>query len=296
MTLFGPKALCSHCGKKVPKPKDPNQFLCPHCGSPGPWASTEQVARWEVALTARKRYTELLEEVASPKGKPDLATLNATARDAWYRPGEGQQLLGAALQRRVEAALVDDLLSELEEAGLIGVTASIGLDWREFLASHDGLSDRVAIAQANSGRLPTLAASRLLVKQGEIVHGEFPASLMKEVTLREYRAGYAGLSVPLGRSRTRIHFGGVRGHSVVTGTQLKVSDSGTLVITSQRVVFLGATGTSEMAFAKLANFTMFSDGIQVHLTNRERAPLFRVRNGELVAAIVNAALHARPPA
>src|SRR5205807_2318583 len=57
-----------------------------------------------------------------------------------------------------------------------------------------------------------------------------------EVTLREYRAGYRGFSFPIGKTGIRYRVGGAKGHSVVTGAQMQVADSGTLSISSQRAV------------------------------------------------------------
>jgi hypothetical protein len=72
---------------------------------------------------------------------------------------------------------------------------------------------------------------------------------------------------------------------------MQVADSGTLSISSQRAVFIGARKTIEMPYTKLVNLSVFSDGIQFHLSNRQTAPLFRLQGGEVVAAAVNAAVH-----
>jgi hypothetical protein len=53
---------------------------------------------------------------------------------------------------------------------------------------------------------------------------------------------------------------------------------------------MGTKKTIEMPYTKLLNVTVFSDGIQFHQSNRQTAPLFRVPNGEVVAAIVHAAV------
>jgi len=44
-----------------------------------------------------------------------------------------------------------------------------------------------------------------------------------------------------------------------------------------------------MPYAKLVNLSVFSDGVQFHQSNRQTAPLFRLDDGEIVAATVNAA-------
>jgi hypothetical protein len=114
---------------------------------------------------------------------------------------------------------------------------------------------------------------------------------MKEVAVREYQGGYSGFSFPIGKTGVRYRVGGSRGHSVQVGTQLQVADTGLLSITSKRAVYAGTRKTIEMPYAKLINLTVYSDGIQFHLSNRVNAPLFTMPNGsDIVAAIVNAAV------
>src|SRR5712691_4129458 len=114
-------------------------------------------------------------------------------------------------------------------------------------------------------------------KKGEVVHLEWPASLMKEVTLREFRGGYRGFSFPIGKTGIRYRVGGAKGHSLVTGTQIQVADQGTLSVSSARAVFMGNRKTIEMPYSKLVNLTVFSDGVQFHQSNRVSAPVFRVK-------------------
>jgi hypothetical protein len=85
--------------------------------------------------------------------------------------------------------------------------------------------------------------------------------------------------------------GAIRGKSVVVGTELQVADSGVLAVTSQRIAYMG-NKTIELSYAKLMNLDVFSDGIRVHVSNRQNAPLFKVDPGvgEVIAATVNAAM------
>jgi hypothetical protein len=156
------------------------------------------------------------------------------------------------------------------------------------------LPDHLLIASINGGVLPELPSHQLITKKGEVVHLEWPAELMKEVTLREFRAGYHGFSFPIGKTGIRYRVGGARGHSVVTGTQIQVADTGVLCISSQRAVFIGSRKTMEMPYSKLLNLTVFKDGIQFHMSSRQTAPLFKLENGEVAAAMVNASVQRLP--
>ena len=113
---------------------------------------------------------------------------------------------------------------------------------------------------------------------------------MKEVAIRQWQGGYSGFSFPIGKTGVRYRVGGTRGHSVEVGTKLNVADTGLLSVTNKRVVYAGTRKTVEMSYSKLVNLTVYSDGLQFHLSNRVNAPLFTIPGDtHIVAAIVNAA-------
>jgi hypothetical protein len=76
------------------------------------------------------------------------------------------------------------------------------------------------------------------------------------------------------------------------GTELQVEDTGFLCVTSLRVAYLGSRKTMEFPYAKLMNLEVFTDGIRLHSSNRQRTPLFQLQEdmAELVAASINAAV------
>lgn len=291
MLFFGPRLPCPRCGRKSGKPRNADHYLCPHCHEPGPWASPEQVAEWTDMTAARKEFEALLARVAAGEAPPAAGTVGALTARAHYRPGEPQEMAFEALDRRVETALADHQLGAEEERTLAALAPALGVGWETYAGMRPGLEDRLTIARANAGRLIALASTRLMTQGGEVVYAEVPAAILKEVAKREYRAGYSGVSIPIGHTRARIHVGGARGHSVIVGTEQVAADTGTLVLSSQRAVFLGALDTLELLYSKLVNVEVFADGVRLHVTNRKSAPLFRVPNGEVVAAIVNAAAH-----
>jgi hypothetical protein len=121
MGLFGPREPCPRYGKKVKKPSDPAGFLCPHCGKPGPWGSSEQVAEWErseaererlerLQADARDRISEVLEALAS--GAPTDATqLPALATQTGLAPEQLAQEKTKAFTSYVQRAVGDEILT-----------------------------------------------------------------------------------------------------------------------------------------------------------------------------------------
>jgi hypothetical protein len=265
----------------VKKTDDPSKFLCPHCGEPGPWATPEQAS-------AYGRLGAALSALAT--GAPtDTAALPALQAASGLPP----ELLAAkrtqAFQAYVRQAVGDDILTPEEETHVQDLVRVLGIDLGAFLAANPDLGRHVMIAEANGGSLPEVPSPRLIPKKGEIVHLEIPAVLLKDVAIRESQGGFSGFSIPIGRTGIRYRFGGYRGHSVVVGTERVAADQGTLVVSSQRAVFLGDKRTIEMPYAKLVDLRQFTDGVQFHVSNRQTAPVFQVGAPDVVAAFVHAA-------
>ncbi len=299
MGVFGPRRSCPHCGKKVKKPSDPADFLCPRCGKPGPWATPEQIAEWERAEVererlerlqrdARQRYSEVLEALAS--GAPtDGAQLPALATQTGLAPEQLAQEKTQAFTSYVQRAVGDEILTPEEEDHVQQLVRILGIDLGALLQQNPELGRHVMVAEANGGFLPEIPSSRLVQKRGEVVHLEVQATLLKDVTVRQSQGGYSGFSFPIGKTGIRHRVGGYKGHSVEVGTKRVPADDGFLVISSQRAVFIGNNKTIELPYSELVNLTIFSDGVQFHESHRQTAPVFLVSAPDVVSALVHAA-------
>ena len=107
---------------------------------------------------------------------------------------------------------------------------------------------------------------------------------MKEVAIRQYQAGTSSVSVPLGGG-IRYRVGGVRGRSVVIGSELVATDTGVLaLVTSQRTVFTGQAKTLEFRNDKLVGMEQYTDGLRLNVSNRQTASLFKLPTGPSIAA------------
>jgi len=190
---------------------------------------------------------------------------------------------------KVEQSLANDSLTAAEEQGLLDWAQTHGITADDWGKKFRDLLDRMLIASVNNGRLPDVTAHcRLLLKHSEVAHYFESASLMKEIEQRELQGGGSGVSVRIAKG-VRFRTGAFRARSVVIGTSLIDADSGTLTITSVRTVFSGQRKTLDLPHAKLVNVNVYNDGISFNMSNRQTVPMFRVHNGEVIAAIVNAA-------
>lgn len=97
------------------------------------------------------------------------------------------------------------------------------------------------------------------------------------------------MSFPIGAG-VRYRVGQTRGRVVTIGAHLATADTGTLTVTDLRVVYHGARKTLEFPFKKLATLNVYSDAIDLGVTNRQATSSFSLHDPALVAGMTHAAL------
>jgi hypothetical protein len=277
-------AVCSNCGKSIGFLRRlTGGGLCPDC---------EKQKRDE-RDRARSDYQGALNRLASGELQPAQAAslLEAAGPRADLSESERASLKAGAFRGYTDTILADDILSEDEEQTFEQTADALGIDQDAMGAQFRDVMDRLVIARVNDGRLPEVEPS-FMTKRSEVVHAEVPASLLKEVTIRERHGGYryGGFSFRVAKG-VRFNTGQAFPPRTAMRQEIQQEDTGILAITSLRCMFIGQGGTTvEMPYTKLVNLGLFSDAIQFHLSNRKRAPLFALgSNIEPVAAVINAA-------
>ena len=115
-------------------------------------------------------------------------------------------------------------------------------------------------------------SANLVLKPKEIAVASSPATLCRYKTRTQYVGGSHGLSIPLGHG-FRYRVSSFRGHPIQTDV-LSQLDQGTLVITNQRLVFLGAKRDVSTPVAKLLQVEPFSNGIAVSREGKESRDIY----------------------
>lgn len=115
------------------------------------------------------------------------------------------------------------------------------------------------LATLAEGRLPVMAADKLLAKKGEVTHFAASADLL-EIQTTHYEGG--GAAVRIGRSLT---VGGGRKRAV---KGLVAVSGGELCFTSQRIVFSGIVKSFECKLENLTHVESLSDGFIFHRGNK----------------------------
>jgi len=213
-------------------------------------------------------------------------------------------VLWPVMSTAVEAACHDHQVTEDGEQRLNQLISMMGLTWDQArqaipAAWHDLFIGhpqpvqpatpvaRTVAAQPVMNALPVIspAGLPLVLKPGEVIHGVFDAQLLKQEVEREFRGGSAGFSFPLWHG-VRMRTGGMRGHSVVVGTKSVVADTGPLIVTSGRVVFVGHQNSLEFPYPKLVGLRQYKDGLSLSVSNRQTTSVFQLTKHESPAEAV----------
>ncbi len=86
---------------------------------------------------------------------------------------------------------------------------------------------------------------------------------------------YGGPSIRVARG-LYLHTGAFTSQNVSSVTP-EVTDQGTIYFTDQRVLFVGAYGTKEYRYEKVANHEIFGDGVRLDIPNRQ--PVYYLTDG-----------------
>jgi hypothetical protein len=135
----------------------------------------------------------------------------------------------------------------------------------------EALQHLLSLAQGNSS--PSVTS--LILKKGEIGIAQ-----ITNVGLIEDRKGAGqwkgssqGVSFPIGHVAgrpIRYRVGQTRGHYIQGAPVPTAVDTGTLTITSQRIVYQGSKKTAECAFAKLLGIQHGAGGLSISVSNRQK--------------------------
>jgi hypothetical protein len=115
---------------------------------------------------------------------------------------------------------------------------------------------------------PLEVQSPLILKRGERACIVAPATLARQQTQRQWVGGSQGFSFPIGHTGIRYRVGSFHGHPIQQQFLGKL-DSGTLVISNQRIAFIGKVKSTSVSFAKLLHVECYSDALAVFQEGRE---------------------------
>ena len=161
-------------------------------------------------------------------------------------------------------------------------------DRRDYLASYGGIDPVQIIAQVQAGTYPSVPAN-IITHKGETVLFYAGTNLSEDRTTSQYVGGSAGVSVPLGHG-FRFRTGSYHGHTIHS-EHLTHIDVGNLIVTTQRIVFVGGKSSITIPVAKVLHTILYKDGVDVRAENRKKREVFLVRQPVLINTYILIACH-----
>jgi hypothetical protein len=135
--------------------------------------------------------------------------------------------------------------------------------------------------------------SPLVLKRGEQAALSVSATLARQRTRTQYVGGSSGFSFPIGHTGIRYRVGSYHGHPVEQ-QYLAHIDTGQLVVTNQRVAFVGGTKSSSVPLERLLHVECYKDAVAIFKEGRENADFYLVVQPQYVLFVVNWVLSKKP--
>ena len=133
---------------------------------------------------------------------------------------------------------------------------------------------------------PPRVDSPLVLKRGEQAVMTMSATLARNQTRRQWVGGSSGFSFPIGHTGIRYRVGSYRGHPVEQ-TSLTRLDTGTLVVSNQRLAFIGQAKSTSAPLQKLLHIECYKDGLAVFREGRETPDFYLVAQPQYALFMIN---------
>jgi hypothetical protein len=219
----------------------------------------------------------------APKLNPQLSQIGRQA-PAITIP-EADSIGAQAIAAEVKA---EDLEKQSKLSTEIATSAD-GEVQRRTESEHEMGFDALYLAAYLQTYGPQPVENPLVPKRGELAYLSVPATLARQQTRRQWVGGSQGFSFPIGHTGIRYRVGSFRGHPVEQQFLNKLGP-GTLVVTNQRIAFIGSTKSLSVLLTKLLHVECYSDAVAVFQEGRENPDFYFVGQPKLALFWINWAL------
>lgn len=195
------------------------------------------------------------------------------AADAERKAAADLQAEAASTDQQVQAAEARAAAYESEVARRTDAIKAMGFD-----------SLYEAAVLQTSGAQPV--DSPLVLKKGEQAYLSTPATLARMVSRTHYVGGSSGFSFPIGHTGIRYRVGSFRGQPIRDQSLTNI-DNGTLVLSNQRLAYLGRTKSVSVPLSKLLHVEVFNDGLSIAREGKENPDFFLLSSPKHVVFLMN---------
>lgn len=272
--------------------------------NPGNWQPGDRVARTEAARELGQLVMDLEQRIAVVRARPHhgLGGLIQGAKDSHESKSLEEKLTSAQDELDLRYRAVADHLEPptgVPEADSLLVEASVAeAQVRGLTATHAAVSAEAARVSDEIKRRKDVQSklgfdalgieadlkvngirpiqTSLVLKPKELAAVEVDATLCRFKTKTEFVGGSHGVSIPLSHG-FRYRVSSFRGHPVQS-EYLAHLDTGKLIVTTRRLVFLGTKREVSTPIAKLLQIEPYTDALAVAREGKETKEIYLVPN------------------
>ena len=221
----------------------------------------------------------------------DRANLDAQLHPLLMRIGQQapEATVPEADSLRVQALAADGQAHDLESRAA-DMTAEVNLAQEEVQrrsdAEHEMGFDAPYLAATLHTNGPPAIQSPLILKRGEQASMAVPATPARQQTRRQYVGGSQGFSFPIGHTGIRYRVGSFHGHPIQQQFLGKL-DTGTLVVTNQRIAFIGNVKSTSILLTKLLHVESYSDALAIFQEGREKPDFYLTAQPKYAVFMIN---------
>jgi hypothetical protein len=228
------------------------------------------------------------------RDKHEVDSLQAKLRSALSELDNRYRAVAESLDPPTGVAEADTLLEEVKRD--LSQVGTLLAQQKDLSASSTRLGEEIARRKAAISSLgfdaPAAEAdllsnglrpiqTSLVLKRDEVAALETEARLCRYRTRTQYVGGSQGISIPLGHG-FRYRISGFKSTPVQVES-LNTVDSGKLIVTNQRLVFLGAKRDVSTPISKLLQIEGFSNALGIGREGKETRDIYVVSNPAYVA-------------
>lgn len=273
------------------------------------WASTDRTARIEVARGFEDVVASLERQIAQLEAQPhqglkgfirglkdqhDITSMQARLESAKAELDSRYRAVAEQLDSPTGIVEADSLIAQIKsesahstelaslQQDLVGRTTRLTdeINRRKAAMADLGFDAPAVEADLIANGLRPVAAN-IVLKRDEIAVVSVPGSLCRYKTRTQYVGSSQGFSIPLGHG-LRYRVSSYRGHPIQVES-LTTVDQGSLVVTNQRLVFLGSKRDVSTPIAKLLQIEAFANALAVGREGKESRDIFLVAHPAYVA-------------
>ena len=128
--------------------------------------------------------------------------------------------------------------------------------------------------------------SPLVMKAGERAYLAVSTTLARMVSRTHYVGGSSGFSFPIGHTGIRYRVGSFRGQPVHQQSLTKL-DTGTFVLTNQRIAYVGRTKSTSVPLSKVMHVEVYNDAISIAREGRENPDFYLMGEPKRAVFLIN---------